>query len=478
MDIAEFEEILRSGESSTVEFKRCGGNPEHDTYETVCSFANHAGGTIFLGVKDDGTVVGVPEKSTLSIERNIANVTGQPQSFSPTLVVETEHFQYEGKTVIRIWVPPTSSVFRYKGQVWDRVADADRRIDGEMQITQMYIRKQNIFTEQRIYPGLTIADLDPALIARIRAMAESKTPDHPWRGMDDQTLLHSARLYMRDYGSRTEGLTLAAGLLLGRDDVIADLLPAYKTDAVVRLENQDRYDDRLIVRTNLIDAYDQLSAFMRKALPDRFRTEGDIAVSARDWIIRELVSNILVHREYSSPIPAQITITDEGIETRNASRPVFEGEIDLDNFTPVPKNPVIADVFMQIGLAEELGSGVRNLIKYTKLYSGGEPTFNDGLVFTAFVPIRERKNMGGVTVEQSSVKPIGVAGGIEGAIEHLLSVQDEVTIAQIAELCGANVRAVRRKVARMVEQGELVALGKTRRRRYARAEKSAGAASD
>ena len=91
MDIAEFEGILHAGESSTVEFKRCGGNPEHDTYETICSFANHAGGSIFLGVKDDGTVLGVPDKSALSIERNIANVTGQPQSFSPTLFVETEH---------------------------------------------------------------------------------------------------------------------------------------------------------------------------------------------------------------------------------------------------------------------------------------------------------------------------------------------------------------------------------------------------
>lgn len=40
--------------------------------------------------------------------------------------------------------------------------------------------------------------------------------------------------------------------------------------------------------------------------------------------LEELVSNILVHREYSSPVPAQITITNEGIETRNASRPVFE----------------------------------------------------------------------------------------------------------------------------------------------------------
>jgi len=36
-------------------------------------------------------------------------------------------------------------------------------------------------------------------------------------------------------------------------------------------------------------------------------------------------------------------------------------------------------------LAEELDGGVRNLVKYTKLYSYSEPTFNDGLVFTAFV---------------------------------------------------------------------------------------------
>ena len=470
MDIAEFEGILHAGESSTVEFKRCGGNPEHDTYETICSFANHAGGSIFLGVKDDGTVLGVPNKSALSIERNIANVTGQPQSFSPTLFVETERFQYEGKIVIRIWVPPTSSVFRYKGQIWDRVADADRRIDGEMQITQMYIRKQNIFTEQRIYPGLSIDDLDLNLIARIRAMAERKTPDHPWGGMDDQTLLRSARLYARDYGSKAEGLTLAAGLLLGKDEVIADLLPAYKTDAVMRRENLNRYDDRLIVRTNLIDAYSQLSAFMRKSLPDRYHAENGAAVSARDWIIRELVSNILVHREYSSPVPAQITITNEGIETRNASRPVFEGEIDLNNFTPVPKNPVIADVFMQIGLAEELGSGVRNLMKYTKLYSGGEPVFNDGLVFTAFVPIREHE----VEHENMAERVVGKTGdatnGIEDAVRCLLSNNEEITIAQIAELSGSDVRAVRRKVGKLVERGRLVALGKTRNRRYKKAE--------
>lgn len=156
MDIREFEQALNEGESSTVEFKRCGGNPSRDTYETVCSFANHAGGSIYLGVEDAGTARSVPTDAALSIERNATNTTGAPQMFSPTLLVETDRFEYEGKTIIRIWVPMNSSVFRFKGQVYDRAADADKRIDGEMQITQMYIHKQNIFTERRVYPGVPL----------------------------------------------------------------------------------------------------------------------------------------------------------------------------------------------------------------------------------------------------------------------------------------------------------------------------------
>ena len=136
----------------------------------------------------------------------------------------------------------------------------------------------------------------------------------------------------------------------------------------------------------------------------------------------------------------------------------------------MPKNPVIADVFMQIGLAEELGSGVRNLMKYTKLYSGGEPVFNDGLVFTAFVPIREHE----VEHENMAERVVGKTGdttnSIEDAVRCLLSNNEEITIAQIAELSGSDVRAVRRKVGKLVERGRLVALGKTRNRRYKKAE--------
>lgn len=62
MNIETFKSILAIGETIAVEFKRCGNGIEHDTYESVCSFLNRFGGDIFMGVLDNGTVVGVPEK--------------------------------------------------------------------------------------------------------------------------------------------------------------------------------------------------------------------------------------------------------------------------------------------------------------------------------------------------------------------------------------------------------------------------------
>jgi len=48
-------------------------------------------------------------------------------------------------------------------------------------------------------------------------------------------------------------------------------------------------------------------------------------------------------------------------------------------------NPSISKVFREIGLADELGSGMRNTYKYTKLYSQAEPTFSEGDIFKIVV---------------------------------------------------------------------------------------------
>ena len=53
--------------------------------------------------------------------------------------------------------------------------------------------------------------------------------------------------------------------------------------------------------------------------------------------------------------------------------------MDLNNYSPYPKNPKIAGLFKEIGLADELGSGIKKIVKYTKIYSGGIKTIQNFL---------------------------------------------------------------------------------------------------
>lgn len=67
-----------------------------------------------------------------------------------------------------------------------------------------------------------------------------------------------------------KGFNLAAVLLFGKAEVIQSCAPGYRTDAIYRNQNMDRYDDRLIVESNLIKAYDLLMEFVAKHTDDRF----------------------------------------------------------------------------------------------------------------------------------------------------------------------------------------------------------------
>lgn len=455
-------ETIAQGESASVEFKRCGAQPEQDTFETICAFANHMGGSVYLGVEDNGTVTGVAEGAAIDIQRNIANVVRNPKLFDPAMMLETEMVAVNGKAVVRIWVPMSPDVHRYKGIVYDRIADADVKVSAGSQISAMYIRKSNLETERRIFPYLTTSDLRADLIDRARQMATVRRPGHPWAGLDDEQLLRSAQLLVKDYSTGQEGLTLAAGLLFGSDETIGSLCPTYKTDAVVRLRNQDRYDDRLTVKTNLIDAYDTLMGFCERNLPDPFVLEGDTRISVRGIVCRELISNMLIHREFTSPYPAKLEIDRAGLHTQNASRTFFEGNITLNDFSPMPKNPSIANVFTQIGLAEELGSGTRNLFKYARSFMGGDPTLVDGNVFRATVP-----DVDGALFTEATV--VERPGDIDQAILELAASQVSFTLAEAAYAAGVSKRSASAHISALIEAGKLFGEGSTRNRQFRKA---------
>lgn len=391
MDLKEFKSILTIGETVAVEFKRCGNGIESDTYETVCSFLNRFGGDIFMGVLDDGTVVGVPEKTASDMVRNFITVISNPALFSPTIYLTPEMIKDEqGHTVIHVHIPPSAEVHSYKKVVYDRVDDADVKVTATSQIAAMYIRKQNIFTEKKVYPFVTMDDLRLDLLPRIRQMAATHAGGkHPWEGMSDQELLQSAGLYGMDISTGEKGYNLAAIMLLGKDHIILNACPAYETDALVRRVNVDRYDDREIVRTNLIESFDLLMEFARKHLLDKFFLENEVNVSLRNILAREMIGNTLMHREFTSTYIAKFVIAKDRMYVENASRASKQGIITPENLEPNPKNPIISSFFRNIGRADRLGSGVRNLYKYSKYYSGAEPSFMEGDVFRIIVPLND-----------------------------------------------------------------------------------------
>lgn len=275
--------------------------------------------------------------------------------------------------------------------MYDRNEEGDMDItDSPIQMENLYARKSNTYTESKLFPYVREEHLRIDLMEKVRRLISNNNPRHEWLKMSDKELLVSAGLYETDFVTGEQGYNLAAILLFGKDEVIQSCVPGYVTDALCRKENMDRYDDRLIVKTNLIESYEFLMDFIAKHTSDKFYLVDSVRTSVRDLISREVVSNILVHRDFSSAFPAKVIIEKDWIRTENWCRPRRQGNILETEFTPYPKNPILARFFVAEGLADTIGSGVRNLYKYTPIYTpGGKLELIENDVFRINIPITE-----------------------------------------------------------------------------------------
>jgi ATP-dependent DNA helicase RecG len=387
MNALQLKQIISQGEGIDIEFKESTNSLSRDVFESVCAFLNRNGGHIVLGVKDNGKISGVNESKIDKIIDNFVTLTNNYQKLNPPFYFLPEIIEIEEKKLIYIFIPQSSQVHSTVGKIYDRNNDGDFNItNNQALISNLYIRKQSTYSENRIFPYATISDLRIDLIEKSRLLAKHETGiNHPWVAMTNEELLQSMRLYQKDYSTGKEGLTLAAILLFGKDETILSVLPYHRVDAILRKQNLDRYDDRDDIRTNLIDSYHRLMAFVEKHIDDPFYLENDIRISVRNKMFREAISNILIHREYLNPFPSKMIIENERVVFENANKPHGLGQIDLSNFSPFPKNPIIARVFKEIGYADELGSGVRNLNKYYKLFSNTKPKLTEEDIFETII---------------------------------------------------------------------------------------------
>ncbi len=222
-------------------------------------------------------------------------------------------------------------------------------------------------------------------------------------------------------------------------------MPHHRTDLILRKVNLDRYDDRDLVRTNLIESYERIIAFVQKHLPDPFLLEGMEQMSLRDAIFREVASNIMIHREYTNAFPAKLIIERGQVRTENSNNPHGFGALDPATFTPFPKNPVIGAFFREIHRADELGSGMRKMMRYGKAYGGADLEMIEGDVFRIVGKVTEFSTTGeesrtpevtpevaGEVTDQVTGEVTGeVAGEVTGEVRRLLKVLDLTPLSRV-----------------------------------------------
>ena len=390
MNIERVKRLLKQKENIRLEFKEAVSTLPGNLFETICAMLNRDGGDILLGVKDNGSLIGVTETSVAVMVTNLVNLSNNNQKLDPPFILYPQTYKLGSKSIIHIQIPASSQVHKTAGVTFDRSNDGDFKVTAPHLVAEIYNRKRNHYTEGIIYPAVRMKDLNQGLFSKVRNLIKSNHANHPWLVLNDTQLLQKAGLWKRDYQTGQEGYTLAAVLLFGKDEVIQQVVPHYKTDALVRIKDKLRYDDREYIHTNLIDAFEQLMVFVSKHLPDKFYMEGNQRISLRTKIFREIIANIIAHREYTNALTATFIIKNDAIETENANNPHGSGPISADAFTPFPKNPTIAKFMMQLGWVEELGSGVLNVSKYWKAYSNGaKPQFIEGAAFKIILPVSE-----------------------------------------------------------------------------------------
>ena len=143
-------DTIKKGEGLKVEFKESKNKLNKDVYETICAFLNRSGGEIFLGVKDNGEIIGVDKESINQIKKDFITVMNNGNKINPTYYLRIEEFIIDDKIILYIFVPESSQVHRCNGKIYDRNEDGDINItDHTNQVAALYQRNKQLILKIR-----------------------------------------------------------------------------------------------------------------------------------------------------------------------------------------------------------------------------------------------------------------------------------------------------------------------------------------
>lgn len=467
-------QLIAGGERYDVEFKgeERGRLNDRDLVEAVVCLANGNGGTLLVGVEDDGTVTGARPRheanvtDPLRVQALIANSTQPPLSTTVAVV------QFNGSDVIAITVPDSPRVVGTTKGTYVRRATSS---DGRPMCLPFHAHEMLAHEVDRgavDWAALTVSgaaweDLDPLEFERLRRLvaAAGDSADRVLATLSDREIATALGVIR----AGTE-VTTGALLLFGHEAALARFLPTH--EAAFQVLRGLEVEVNEFLRLPLLRLAEELFARFRARNREEELDFGlvRVAVSAySQTAFREALANALVHRDYTRRGAVHVQWSEDQLEI--VSPGGFPSGIRLDNLLfapPHPRSPLLADAFKRTGLAERTGRGINRM--FAEQLRVGRPAPDYGrssedhviavlpggpanLAMTRWVLEQERQQ--GI--------PLGLS---ELQVLTELSRERRATTAELAHVLQRTDAETRTLLTRMVERGWVEARGERKGRSW------------
>ena len=375
----ELQSLISGGESQFTEFKRELDNTESIAGEIV-AFANRDGGTLLIGVADDGTILGVVDgEATVQRLTNICRDRCVP----PISPVVTQEIADNKEVVVLRVLPDLNRQKPYRtlgGRFYVRVNRDKKDATGRELIRIAQAAGELHYDESPVY-GTTLDDLSLAAFSNYhqRQFGIPLTEQLQESSIPLETLLHNLRLIHTMDGQVT--LSVACVLLFGQSP--QQFMPQSRLSAVAFAGTDETADifDRHEIDGRLPAIIDETQAFLSRNIRRPAREHGfhreDVPLYD-DTALGEAVVNAIAHRDYSlSGSQIRLFLFDDRIEVRSPGR--LPNSVTLENIrlgVHAERNRAIATLLTQLGYMSAIGTGVpRLIIRLSRQLSGREPEF-------------------------------------------------------------------------------------------------------
>ncbi|OGT09039.1 MAG: hypothetical protein A2X78_01970 [Gammaproteobacteria bacterium GWE2_37_16] len=375
MTLDQIKEIVAQGESHTFEFKKSTALL-HAAFKTVCAFLNGEGGTVFIGVTDQGKIIGqeVSDKTQREIAEEISKLEPSAQSYLSIDYVPVDN----RNKIIFIKVKAGGHIpYAYDGRPYHRVQSTSPKMP-QHRYEQLIIKRGqlNHAWDSLIAIGSKPEDLNHDLVLSIVNQAVNNK-ELPASAINEST----SKILERFKLVRDHQIINAAMVLFGKD------LPLDYPQCQIKLArfkgvNKREFLDSHHLNGNIFELLEQGELFIKrhlpvaaKVVPEQFRRI-ETPIIPFD-AIREALLNALAHRDYSiREGTINIAIYDNRLELySNGGLPPGVTLEKIKHGFSKPRNYCIADVLHKCGYIETWGRGIQNIIELCKEARVPKPQF-------------------------------------------------------------------------------------------------------